>query len=95
MNLKANDRLPGQTKVFVDDEGYNTSSCGEAYASYGINPTRGAVIIIRPDQCKYYTIFPGMLGYTHTDNAIDVSKVCELGDSDAIRTFFEGCLLRV
>ncbi|SPO04686.1 probable phenol hydroxylase [Cephalotrichum gorgonifer] len=67
-------QLKCQTKVFVDDEGYSHPGCGNTYALYGIDPSRGAVVIIRPD--------------------LYVSKVCELGDSDAIRTFFEGCLSR-
>ena len=38
-------------KVFVDDESYN-SGHGEAYNLYGIDPKHGAIIIVRPDQCK-------------------------------------------
>ncbi|EMR70161.1 putative phenol 2-monooxygenase protein [Eutypa lata UCREL1] len=36
--------------VFVDSEGYNTLGCGRAFESYGVDPTRGAVVIVRPDQ---------------------------------------------
>ncbi|KAE8150616.1 FAD binding domain-containing protein [Aspergillus avenaceus] len=36
-------------KVFVDDKSYHEGH-GEAYASYGIDPTRGASVILRPDQ---------------------------------------------
>lgn len=36
-------------KVFVDDESYHEGH-GQAYANYGIDPVRGASIIVRPDQ---------------------------------------------
>ncbi|KAJ8130085.1 hypothetical protein O1611_g3544 [Lasiodiplodia mahajangana] len=36
-------------KVFVDDEGYDGTH-GHAYDAYGIEPSQGALIIIRPDQ---------------------------------------------
>lgn len=38
-------------KTFVDDEGYN-SSHGHAYETYGVDPEKGAVVLVRPDQCK-------------------------------------------
>ncbi|KAM6505384.1 hypothetical protein FSOLCH5_014604 [Fusarium solani] len=36
-------------KVFVDDFSYHEGH-GQAYASYGIDPTRGCVVVVRPDQ---------------------------------------------
>ncbi|KAI0115803.1 FAD binding domain-containing protein [Nemania sp. FL0031] len=36
-------------KVFVDDEGYDNIH-GHAYEAYGIEPSQGALIVIRPDQ---------------------------------------------
>jgi phenol 2-monooxygenase len=36
-------------KVFVDDESYHEGH-GKAYENYGIDPRRGASVIIRPDQ---------------------------------------------
>ncbi|KAF3014694.1 hypothetical protein E8E14_005519 [Neopestalotiopsis sp. 37M] len=36
-------------KTFVDDESYN-SGHGHAYSTYGIDPSRGALVIVRPDQ---------------------------------------------
>jgi phenol 2-monooxygenase len=36
-------------KVYVDDESYHEGH-GQAYANYGIDPSRGASVIIRPDQ---------------------------------------------
>ncbi|KAI1213421.1 FAD binding domain-containing protein [Annulohypoxylon truncatum] len=36
-------------KVFVDDEGYNAAH-GHAYEKYGVDPKRGALVIVRPDQ---------------------------------------------
>ncbi|KAI1094591.1 FAD binding domain-containing protein [Rostrohypoxylon terebratum] len=38
-------------KVFVDDEGYHTPH-GHAYEKYGVDPKKGALVIVRPDQCK-------------------------------------------
>lgn len=43
----------GLFKTFVDDESYN-SGHGHAYSSYGIDPSRGALVIVRPDQCKWH-----------------------------------------
>jgi len=39
-------------KVFVDDVGYDGHH-GKAYEAYGISPEKGAVIVVRPDQCEY------------------------------------------
>ncbi|KAK9418303.1 putative FAD binding domain-containing protein [Seiridium unicorne] len=36
-------------KTFVDDESYN-SGHGHAYSAYGVDPSRGALVIVRPDQ---------------------------------------------
>ncbi|KAI9154778.1 Phenol hydroxylase [Paramyrothecium foliicola] len=36
-------------KVFADDSSYHEGH-GKAYENYGINPTRGCVVIVRPDQ---------------------------------------------
>jgi phenol 2-monooxygenase len=38
-------------KTYLDDEHYN-SGHGHAYKIYGVNPDVGAVVIVRPDQCK-------------------------------------------
>ncbi|KAK1676958.1 FAD binding domain-containing protein [Colletotrichum godetiae] len=37
--------------VFVDDASYHAGH-GEAYAKYGVNPEVGAMVLVRPDQCK-------------------------------------------
>ncbi|KAK7951043.1 FAD-dependent monooxygenase [Apiospora aurea] len=37
--------------VFIDDQSYN-SGHGHAYESYGVKPQVGALVVIRPDQCK-------------------------------------------
>ncbi|KAI0860999.1 FAD binding domain-containing protein [Xylaria cubensis] len=42
-------KLKDILKVFVDDEGYNNSH-GHAYEAYGIEPSQGALVVIRPDQ---------------------------------------------
>jgi len=44
-------RMTDLHKTFVDDESYN-SGHGHAYQFYGVDPTVGAIAIIRPDQCK-------------------------------------------
>ncbi|KAJ6134382.1 hypothetical protein N7523_000704 [Penicillium sp. IBT 18751x] len=36
-------------KVYVDEESYHEGH-GQAYANYGIDPSRGASVIVRPDQ---------------------------------------------
>lgn len=38
-------------KTYLDDEHYN-SGHGHAYKIYGVDPDVGAVVIVRPDQCK-------------------------------------------
>jgi len=38
----------GLSKVFADEESYN-SGHGQAYERYGINPYKGALVIVRPD----------------------------------------------
>lgn len=40
-------------KVYIDDEHYN-SGHGHAYSKYGVDPSEGAVVIVRPDQCKFF-----------------------------------------
>ncbi|KAI0400956.1 FAD binding domain-containing protein [Xylaria palmicola] len=42
-------KLKDVLKVFVDDEGYNRIH-GHAYETYGIEPSQGALAIVRPDQ---------------------------------------------
>lgn len=36
-------------KVYVDDDSYHEGH-GQAYANYGIDPSQGACVIVRPDQ---------------------------------------------
>jgi hypothetical protein len=40
-------------KIYIDDESYNYGH-GHAYECYGIDPTKGAIVIIRPDHRKLY-----------------------------------------
>ncbi|KAI0431500.1 FAD binding domain-containing protein [Xylaria sp. FL1042] len=42
-------KLKNILKVFVDDESYNRTH-GHAYDAYGVDPSRGALVVIRPDQ---------------------------------------------
>lgn len=39
-------------KVFVDDIDYKDVG-GELYATCGVDPKDGAIVIVRPDQCKF------------------------------------------
>ncbi|KAI0122633.1 FAD binding domain-containing protein [Daldinia grandis] len=41
-------KMKSLTKVFSDDDGYNSPS-GRIYETYGIDPSRGAVVVVRPD----------------------------------------------
>ena len=44
--------LPDLHKTYVDDEHYN-SGHGHAYEKYGVDAAVGAVVVVRPDQCKF------------------------------------------
>ena len=39
-------------KIYIDDESYH-SGHAHAYEFYGIQPEKGAIVIVRPDSCKY------------------------------------------
>jgi Phenol hydroxylase, C-terminal dimerisation domain. len=43
-------------KIYFDDESYNHGH-GHAYETYGIDPERGALVVVRPDQCKNSAFF--------------------------------------
>ncbi|OAF62288.1 hypothetical protein VC83_00851 [Pseudogymnoascus destructans] len=43
-------------KVYFDDETYN-SGHGKVYGFYGIEPSKGAVAIVRPDHCRCSPLF--------------------------------------
>lgn len=47
-------------KVYFDDESYN-SGHGKAYEFYGIEPSKGAVAIVRPDHCGCFLLFFSIL----------------------------------
>lgn len=40
-------------KIYFDDESYNKGH-GHAYELLGISPQKGALVIVRPDQCKFH-----------------------------------------
>ena len=42
-------------KIFIDDESYN-SGHGKAYEFYGIDPKKGALAVVRPDQCRWHLL---------------------------------------
>lgn len=74
-------------KTFVDDESYN-SGHGHAYKFYGVEPAEGAVVVVRPDQCKWFCIFVG----TRLTLA-DISMVIGVQDHDTIGRFFGGFVI--
>ncbi|KAI2613277.1 FAD binding domain-containing protein [Hypoxylon sp. NC1633] len=41
-------RIKSLFKIFVDEQGYNTPH-GHAYDKYGVDPSQGAVVVVRPD----------------------------------------------
>lgn len=41
-------------KMYYDDESYNKGH-GHAYEFLGVKPDEGAIVIVRPDQCKCAT----------------------------------------
>ncbi|KAI1144329.1 FAD binding domain-containing protein [Hypoxylon sp. FL0543] len=45
-------RMISLFKVFVDEGGYS-SPHGHAYEKYLISPDQGALVVVRPDHCKY------------------------------------------
>lgn len=42
----------GLLNIFCDREGYSGSH-GRAYKAYGVDSAKGAVVVVRPDQCEY------------------------------------------
>ena len=48
-------------KIYYDDGSYNMGH-GHAYEHLGIDPAQGAIVIVRPDQCKR---IPGLKDVLH------------------------------
>jgi phenol 2-monooxygenase len=76
-------------RVFVDDTSPYMLGCGEAFSKYGINPERGAIVVVRPDLCEILSSF---FDYSYTDSTIDVSRVLTLTTAHELIPFFKGCL---
>lgn len=75
-------------KVYIDDEHYNAGH-GHAHETYGIDPAAGAVVIVRPDQCKYCVLFKvPMLMKT------DVAQVASVSELGGIERLFNGFMIR-
>ena len=55
--------MPDTHKIYYDDESYNQGH-GRAYEFLGINPSQGAIVIVRPDQC----MSPILASMSDTDN---------------------------
>lgn len=54
MHINANLQYLDLHKIYYDDESYNKGH-GHVYEHLGIDPAQGAIIIVRPDQCKCNT----------------------------------------
>lgn len=91
------------TKVFADEESYN-SGHGHAYEAFGVDPQRGALVVVRPDHCmlreRPLDSCPLndclVLLVTGADTSFlpsDVAKVASLDEADSIGEFFESFLV--
>lgn len=45
--------LLGLHRVFIDEKNAYMAGCGHTLSTHGINPVNGAVVIVRPDLCKF------------------------------------------
>jgi len=91
MNIKLMGTASDLHKVFIDDESYN-SGHGKAYESYGINPEQGAIVVVRPDQCKlYFTV--GVVSEDAYYCVADISLVISMDDHASLGAFFNGFVL--
>lgn len=79
-------------KTLIDDKAYDLSY-GDSYKTYGIDVNEGAVVIVRPDQCKLHLPSPrhGKLLCILTGS--DVALVTSLDDHKTIAEFFAGFAL--
>ena len=80
---------PDLHKTYLDDDSYHCGH-GHAYNSYGIKPEEGAMVIVRPDNCKYCPRRPSDSLLTPVS---DVSLVLDVDDRNGLDTFFGGCLI--
>lgn len=53
----------GLHNVFVDGESYGFGR-GHAYQFYGVDPARGATVIVRPDGCEFIWFLHSLFGIT-------------------------------
>lgn len=77
-------------KVFVDDEDYY-SPHGRAYETYGIEPSQGALVVVRPDQCT----LDHSIRLENADGVLDIARIGPLDDVQGIYSFFGGFLQRL
>jgi phenol 2-monooxygenase len=40
-------------RVFIDDKSPYMLGCGQAFSKYGIDTEKGAIVVVRPDSCKF------------------------------------------
>jgi phenol 2-monooxygenase len=48
-----NGSLEDAHRVFVDDKSPYMLGCGQAFSKYGIDAEKGAIVVVRPDSCKF------------------------------------------
>lgn len=85
--------IPGLHRVFVDEENPYLVGCGRTLSNYGFDPAKGAVVIVRPDMCKFQE---SKLPLKYADLlSLDVAQISELKDVSSVEAFFKGCLIPV
>lgn len=91
--------------MFSDEESYN-SGHGHAYELYGVDPERGALVVVRPDHCKFVsspllfsdsTMAPPFFRRDSSlltrSVGIDVAKITTLDKANTLEQFFEGFMI--
>lgn len=75
-------------KIYIDDESYH-SGHGHAYEFYGVHPEKGAIAIIRPDNCKRCLLQKPFFG--HTDSK-QMFPQCLISRTMKVSVTFSGVL---
>lgn len=79
----------------MDDDSYN-SGHGHAYEKFGVDPEKGATVIVRPDQCMFLQRSHSSAFDEPADLCFpDVSKVISIDATEQLGDFFDGfCVSR-
>ncbi|KAK5631869.1 hypothetical protein RRF57_007583 [Xylaria bambusicola] len=80
-------KLKNILKIFVDDENYSNTH-GRAYEVYGIDPSQGVLVVIRPDQCMWIYKLTSLKGQVLTVSELDLAQMGPLNDVHGMKTFF-------